>query len=554
MTAPMDRYLAEARSLSVDFTLPTGVLHAVRDASWQVRRGETLAIVGESGSGKSVSVEALMGVLPTPPARVVAGQLLFDGQDLLKMSAEARRKMAGRDLAMIFQDTLGGLNPVYPVGWQIAEMCRIHGLDRRTAKTRAIELLEKVGIRDAARRAHEYPHQFSGGQRQRVMIAMAIAMRPALLIADEPTSALDVTVQSQILRLLKDIQQEAGMGMVLVTHDMGVVAEFADRTVVMKNGEVVESGTTAHVLNRPQHAYVRNLIDAVPGTNPPDRSFSPELGPQLLSIKNLSKHYKVKSGSRWRPGVKIVHAVDNVSFSLAQGETLGVVGESGSGKSTLVRMLLALEKPSAGSVDYCGRDIFQMDDQELRRMRRRVQVVFQDPAASLNPLMSVEAIISEAFEIHPELVPKKQRADRVAYLLEEVGLKPEHAKRHPHQFSGGQKQRIAIARAIAMQPQVIVCDEAVSALDVTIQAQIMGLLKKLRSELGISYIFIAHNLALVRDFASRVLVMYQGKIVEQGPIDSVFDSPQDPYTKRLLSSSFLPTRSAEARVKEAVSG
>lgn len=532
--------LAEARNVSVDFETPAGTVHAVRNASWHIRSGETLAIVGESGSGKSVSVEALMGVLASPPARIVQGELLFRGENLLRMDPAKRRAMSGRDLAMIFQDTLGGLNPVYTVGWQVAETCRIHGVPRSEANKRAVDLLSKVGIPEPSRRQHDFPHQFSGGQRQRIMIAMAIALRPALLIADEPTSALDVTVQAQILNLLKEIQRESGMGLLLVTHDMAVVSEFADRIVVMKGGEVVETGDAREVLERPSHPYVRSLIDAVPGRKPPDRSAHGIAGHTLFKIENLSRHYPAKRTLLGRPGGDLLRAVDDISFTLAQGETLGVVGESGSGKSTLVRMLLALERPTTGQIEYRDQDIFRMDELELRKLRRRVQVVFQDPSASLNPLMSVGEIIAEAWDIHSDIVPRRNYDARIAELLEQVGLKAEHARRNPHQFSGGQQQRIAIARALAVEPEVIICDEAVSALDVTIQAQIMQLLKKLRRERGLSYVFIAHNLALVRDFVSRVLVMYRGMIVEQGPIDQVFDLPKHEYTKRLLASSFLP--------------
>ena len=540
-----DTALLEVSGLSVEFHARGRVTRAVRDVSWSVNRGETLAILGESGSGKSVSAAAVMGLIDIPPGRITSGRITFDGRDLLPLSRLARRDLNGRRIAMIFQDPLAHLNPVFPVGWQVAEAMRVHGVPNAQAEARALALLERVGIPRAAERMGSYPHEFSGGQRQRIMIAMAVAMKPDLLIADEPTTALDVTVQAQILTLLSELRDETGMGLVLITHDLGVVAKHADRLVVMKDGEVVETGRVDAVFAAPRHPYTCQLLGAAPGRLPfrtPD-----EDAPPLLEVDRLGKTYHLP-GRLLGPRPSAMRALDGVSFTLRQGETLGIVGESGSGKTTLARLLLRLTMPSDGRALYRGKDIFTMSPAELFRFRRRVQVVFQDPTASLNPRMTVEQIIGEHWEIHPEAAPAEGRRAAVAALLEQVGLDPSHAERHPHQFSGGQRQRIAIARALSLKPEIILCDEAVSALDVSVQAQVIQLLKDLQVSHGLSYIFIAHDLPVVRDFADRVLVMSRGAIVEQGPTRQVFTNPREEYTRTLLAASpeaedFLGSRS-----------
>jgi peptide/nickel transport system ATP-binding protein len=528
----MADHLLEVRDLSVTFHTVRGPVKAVRNVSWHLDRGEVLAILGESGSGKSVSASAVMDLIDCPPGEITSGRILFEGRDLLTLGSEERRRINGKRIAMIFQDPLSHLNPVYSVGWQIEETMVIHGTPRAEAKVATVELLGKVGIPDPAGAAHKYPHQFSGGQRQRLMIAMALALRPDVLIADEPTTALDVTVQAQILALLEQLQHETGMGLLIITHDLGVVAEIADRVVVMNAGEIVEQGTVAEVYHHPKHPYTRRLISAAPGQGAMSEGVAAT--EPLLRLENVSKRY----GG--------FEALKGVSFDLMPGETVAVVGESGSGKSTTAKVLLRLEEPSGGRALYNGRDLFALSPRELYEMRRDIQMVFQDPTQSLNPRMSVYALISEAWVIHPDILPKARWRERVAELLEQVGLLPEHMHRYPHQFSGGQRQRIAIARALALEPRIIVCDEAVSALDVSIQAQVIALLSDLQDRLGISFIFIAHDLPVVRDFADRVIVMQGGRIVEQGDVRQIFESPREPYTQALLAASLDPDPEVQA--------
>ncbi|CCO50305.1 putative peptide transport fused subunits of ABC superfamily: ATP-binding components [Vibrio nigripulchritudo SOn1] len=522
----MTSHLLEVRNLSVTFHTAKGPVEAVKNVSWHLDRSEVLAILGESGSGKSVSAATIMDLLDMPPAEIVTGEVLFDDQDLLTASPEFRREINGKRIAMIFQDPLAHLNPVYTVGWQIAEIMIIHGLSRGVANKKVIELLEKVGIPEPQNAVKKYPHQFSGGQRQRIMIAMALAFKPDVIIADEPTTALDVTVQSQILSLLKELREETGMGLLIITHDLGVVAEIADRVVVMCNGEVVETGDTAAVYHSPRHPYTKKLISSAPGKG--DMSNGVEHLPVILRLNKLNKSY----GN--------FQALESVSFNLREGETIAIVGESGSGKSTTAKLLMGLEEPSGGQAFYKGKDIFAMSKQELMAIRREIQMVFQDPSESLNPRMSVFQLISEPWVVHPDILNESHWEDQVSKLLEQVGLKQEHMYRYPHQFSGGQRQRIAIARALAMNPKIIVCDEAVSALDVSIQAQVINLLSSLQKTLGISFIFIAHDLPVVRDFADKVIVMQSGRIVEAGSVKDIFDNPQEPYTQALLAASLDP--------------
>jgi peptide/nickel transport system ATP-binding protein len=530
-------HLLEVQNLSVDFQTHCGTVNAVRRVSWHIDAGETLAIIGESGSGKSVSTSAIMGLIDTPPGVIRSGKILYEGDDLLAISEEKRRMINGCKIGMVFQDTLAALNPVYPIGWQVAETFRSHGFDRTEANKRGLELLERVGLRNAAERFPDYPHQFSGGQRQRIMIAMAIALRPNLLIADEPTTALDVTVQARILELLKDLQKETGMGLLLITHDLAVVSGVADRIAVMSDGQIVETGTVEQIFQAPAHPYTRKLLSSVPGRlGFASRDASTNDDNKLLVVRDLAKHYAAPVRLFQRGPAPVERALAGVSFELNRGETLGIVGESGSGKSTLARTLLGLETTTSGSVHFRGQNVTNMSKAEFFKLRRRIQMVFQDPSASLNPRMTIEQIICEPWAIHSDVLPRNRWRSRVGELLEQVGLKASDADRNPHQFSGGQRQRIAIARALALQPEIIICDEAVSSLDVSIQAQVIALLKRLKVEYGLSYLFIAHNLPVVGDFADRLLVMYRGEIVEQGRTADVFTNPQHQYTKQLLAS------------------
>lgn len=533
----MTDHLLEVRDLSVTFHTNRGPVNAVRNVSWHLDRGEVLAILGESGSGKSVTASAVMDIIDMPPGEIKNGEILFEGNNLLTMQPEARRRINGKNIAMIFQDPLSHLNPVYTVGWQIEETMVTHGSSRFDARREMHSLLGKVGIQDSIAAAKKYPHQFSGGQRQRLMIAMALALKPDVLIADEPTTALDVTVQAQILALLQGLQRETGMGLLIITHDLGVVSEIADRVVVMNDGEIVETGLVSDVYHNPKHAYTKKLIAAAPGKG--EMSVGVKQDKPLLQLENVSKKYGNFT------------ALKSMTFDLMSGEVVAIVGESGSGKSTTARVLLRLEEADGGVVKYCGNDILSMSKTELLSIRRDIQMVFQDPTQSLNPRMSVYQIISEAWVIHSNILPKTEWKARVAQLLEQVGLSAEHLYRYPHQFSGGQKQRIAIARALALEPKIIICDEAVSALDVSIQAQVIKLLKDLQKDLGISFIFIAHDLPVVRDFADRVIVMKSGEIIEEGSVRQIFEAPQEAYTRNLLKASLDPDPKIQASRRKA---
>lgn len=531
--------LLAVENLTVDFHAAEGAFRAVNDVSFHVEPGETLVILGESGSGKSVSASAVMGLIDTPPGEIVSGRVTYRGTDVTHMSEERRMAFNGSKVAVIFQDPLSHLNPVYTIGWQLDEVYAVHGKARGAeARKRSIEVLRRVGIPDPETRVDWYPHQFSGGQRQRIMIGMAIALGPELLIADEPTTALDVSVQAQILDLLKELQREEGLAIVMITHDLEVAANMADRVIVMNAGEIVEQGKAREVFADPQHAYTRRLMSALPDeASYADHGIAKTAEP-ILQVRDLSKTFQLSPGLLRAP--KSLRAVDSVSFDLRAGETLGIVGESGSGKSTIAKMLMRLTSATSGEALFHGSDIFGMERGELLKFRRRVQMVFQDPFSSMNPRMSVFSIISEPWQIHPDILDKSRWRPRVGELLEMVGLKPEHADRFPHQFSGGQRQRIAIARALACDPELIVCDEAVSALDVSIQMQIIELLAELRDRLGLAYIFITHDLPIVRNFADRILVMQSGQVVEMQQTEAIFRRPQKSYTRMLIEASPRP--------------
>ncbi|GAA2153323.1 ABC transporter ATP-binding protein [Kitasatospora kazusensis] len=518
----------EVRDLHVEFA----GAEAVAGVGFELAAGETLGIVGESGSGKSTTALALLRMLPAG-GRISVGSVLLDGQDLATLPEPALRAVRGRRIAMIFQDPMSSLNPVLTVGRQLDEALRAHGSDGRAKRAaRAVELLDLVGIPDAARRLRDHPHQFSGGQRQRVMIALALAGDPDVLVADEPTTALDPTVQQQILRLLERINRERGTALVLISHDLGVIAQTCRRVLVMHQGRVVEHGPTEEVLTRPRHTYTARLLAAVPRLDEPSSAaaHATPAGDPLLTVSGLRGTY----GPRRRP----VTALDGVDLVLRPGETLGLVGESGSGKSTLARALVRAHPPTAGDIRYRGEDLAVS-----RAARREIQMVFQDPYSSLNPRMTVGQILAEPLIAHG-LGDRAERSPRVAELLRQVGLDPASADRHPRAFSGGQRQRIGIARALAPRPSVLICDEPVSALDVSVQAQMLDLLAGLQRDLGLAILFIAHDLAVVRQVSHRIAVMHQGRIVETGPADQIVTDPGHPYTAALLAAvPHLTTRS-----------
>ncbi|WP_340109696.1 ABC transporter ATP-binding protein [Pikeienuella sp. HZG-20] len=507
--------------------------YALDGLSLTVRPGEIVCLVGESGSGKSLAAGAVMRLLPEPQVRMTGGTIRFDGRDLSELDEAGMRALRGDRMAMIFQEPMTALNPQKTVGWQIDEVLILHtDLNRRARHARALEMLERVQIPDPASALNAYPHQVSGGQRQRVMIAMALAMSPMLVIADEPTTALDVTTQLQILRLIRELQKDAGSGILFITHDFGVVAEIADRVAVLRRGELVEHGPAEEILNRPRHEYTRALIAAVPGLRPPPpRDFSG--APVVLRAENMVKTFKA-SGGFLSGKRKAVRAVDDVSFDLRRGETLGVVGESGSGKTTVSRCVTRLLKADSGKAELDGRDILHADARTLRAMRSEIQMVFQDAMASFNPRKRVVDLIAQGPITHgmkPALAREKARE-----LLALVELSPAAAERYPHEFSGGQRQRIGIARALAMEPKVIVADEPVSALDVSVQAQVLKLLTDLRVRLDLSLLFVTHDLRVAAQICDRVAVMEKGRIVEIGVTAELFADPQHPYTRNLLRS------------------
>ncbi|WP_198598224.1 ABC transporter ATP-binding protein [Mangrovicella endophytica] len=564
--------------LSTAFRQQDGSLRTVvEDVSFTIGPRRTLAVVGESGSGKSVTALSIMRLLPGRKSRI-GGSVRLNGEELTTLPMDAMRRIRGNDVAMIFQEPMTSLNPLLTIGYQIAEvLIRHRGMSFAAARAETVRLLEKVRIPEARSRFDEYPHRFSGGMRQRVMIAMALACRPKLLIADEPTTALDVTIQAQTLDLIKSLQDEEGMSVLFITHDMGVVAEVADETVVMYQGKTVEMGATADIFANPRHPYTRALLSAVPklgsmkGTSAPSRFplIDPATGRQrenqspvpadsemrpraqpVLEVKNLTTRFPIRKGLfgglRGR-----VHAVESVSFSVQPGETLSLVGESGCGKSTTGRSILRLVDPTAGSVTVDGKDIRAMKPAELRRARRGMQMIFQDPFASLDPRATVGSAIAEPMLTHGAASRSGVR-QRVVELLHRVGLSAETAQRFPHEFSGGQRQRICIARALALEPKIIIADEAVSALDVSIKAQIVNLMLDLQQSLGIAYVFISHDMAVVERISHRVAVMYLGRIVEIGPRAAVFENPQHPYTRKLLAA--VPAADPSRRTMRRASG
>ncbi|MDB5585203.1 MAG: transporter ATP-binding protein [Devosia sp.] len=528
--------ILDARNIAVDFKVEGGIVHAVRDVSFQLHKGETIALVGESGSGKSVTARALMKLLTKRATIAPQTQITLSGQDIVKMGDNEMRKLRGNDIAMIFQEPMSSLNPVYTIGQQICEVIHLHNkMNRRQAMEKARDLLEEVQIPDPGARLMQYPHQLSGGQRQRVMIAMALANRPDVLIADEPTTALDVTVQAQILNLIKDLKDKYGMAVILITHDLTVVRQFSEYVYVMQNGRVQEHNATEALFANPTHAYTKHLLASEPkGTANP----LGDMSQTMLEGKNVKVAFTLKRGGFFKPDFFELRAVDNLDIKLQRHETLGIVGESGSGKTTFGQALIRLINNQGGEIYFDGERIDNKDRQQMRPLRSRMQIVFQDPFSSLNPRMSIRQIIEEGLIVNNIGANRTERGDRVRQALHDSGMPDTILNRFPHEFSGGQRQRIAIARAIALEPEFILLDEPTSALDLSVQAQIIDLLRKLQDEKGLSYLFISHDLKVVRALCHRVMVMQNGKIVEQGPVSEVLTNPQTDYTKRLVRAAF----------------
>jgi microcin C transport system ATP-binding protein len=530
--------MAEEKLLSVDdlsvtFDLPGRAVEAVRHVSFTIAKGETVALVGESGSGKSVTALSVLQLLPYPMARHPNGAIKFRGQELVGAPDSEMRHVRGNEIAMIFQEPMTSLNPLHNIEKQVSEVLYVHkGMNPAQARARVLELLDLVGIRNAEQRLTAYPHELSGGQRQRVMIAMALANEPDLLIADEPTTALDVTIQAQILKLLKELQQKLGMAMLFITHDLGIVRRMADHVCVMTEGEIVEQGATETIFVDPRHAYTKHLLAAEPkGRKTP----GPANAAVVLSGDDVKVWFPIKKGVLRRT-VDYVRAVDGVSLHVREGHTVGVVGESGSGKTTLGMALLRLER-SSGVIAFDGRDIQDLQSNDMRPLRREMQVVFQDPYGSLSPRMSIAEIVAEGLAVHG-IGDRKERDELVIRALDEVGVDPDWRHRYPHEFSGGQRQRIAVARALVLKPRFIVLDEPTSALDMSVQAQIVDLLRDLQEKHKLAYLFISHDLKVVRALADDVIVLRAGKVVEQGSADEIFDNPKDPYTQALMAAAF----------------
>ena len=531
--------LIEVRDLAVEFVSGDQRQRVVEGVSFDIRKGETLALVGESGSGKSVTAHSILRLLPYPIASHPAGSISYAGQDLLHMSEAKLRGIRGNRIAMVFQEPMTSLNPLHSIEKQINEVLRLHkGLSGKAATTRTLELLDLVGIPEPRKRLKAYPHELSGGQRQRVMIAMALANEPQLLIADEPTTALDVTVQLKILELLKDLQARLGMALLLISHDLNLVRRIAHRVCVMQRGKIVEQASCAELFRAPQHPYTQELLGAEPrgepAANPP--------GATMLSVEDLRVWFPIKKGLLRRT-VDYVKAVDGINFSLPQGQTLGIVGESGSGKSTLGLAILRLIG-SQGAINFRGEALQGLSQHAIRPFRRQMQVVFQDPYGSLSPRMSVSQIVGEGLQIHGMGTEAEQEQAIIDALLE-VGLDPATRHRYPHEFSGGQRQRIAIARALVLKPQLILLDEPTSALDRTVQRQVVELLRSLQSKYNLTYLFISHDLAVVRALSHQLMVVKQGQVIEQGPAEQIFAAPQQTYTRQLLEAAFMAPASAD---------
>jgi microcin C transport system ATP-binding protein len=529
----MSERLLEVKDLSVAFSQGGRTTLAVDKVSFSIGRGETLALVGESGSGKSVSALSILKLLPYPSASHPSGSVMFKGEELLDSDERDLRRVRGNDITMIFQEPMTSLNPLHTVERQIGEILELHqNLKGEAARARIVDLLTKVGVRDPETRLLDYPHQLSGGQRQRVMIAMALANNPDLLIADEPTTALDVTVQAQILKLLKDLQAEFGMAMLLITHDLGIVRHMADKVIVMQRGKAVETGDAKAVFDDPQHPYTKLLLTAEPKGAPPP---SDTTAPVVLETKNLKVWFPIKRGF-FRKTVGHIKAVDGVDATVRSGQTLGVVGESGSGKTTLGLALLRLIR-SEGPIVYMGRNIDGYNTGAMRPLRKEMQIVFQDPFGSLSPRLSIQQIVEEGLTVQGRNLGYGERREIVAKALTEVGLDPSTMDRYPHEFSGGQRQRIAIARALALEPKFIMLDEPTSALDMSVQAQIVDLLREIQQKHNLAYLFISHDLKVVRALANEVIVMRNGVTVESGPTAEVFSNPQTDYTKALIAAA-----------------
>jgi oligopeptide transport system ATP-binding protein len=522
--------LLEVNDLAISFVTRNGVNKAVDGISFSVESGKITAIIGESGSGKSVACYSMLGLVPMPPGRIDGGSAVFEGQDLLQLSERELRKVRGRDIAMVFQDPMTCLNPYLRIGEQLIEPLVYHrGTDKADAMQRAIELLGEVGLRDPETTIHCYPHEFSGGMRQRVMIAMALINEPKLLIADEPTTALDVTIQAQILKLIADLQKKRDIGVIFISHDLAVVADIADEIAVMQKGKIVERGDREAIFDKAAHPYTQKLLAAIPSGNKQNPEPHDDT---LIRVENLCT---------WFAGDgETVKAVDDVSFDIRRGEVLGLVGESGSGKSTIGRSLLRLVPVTSGSVIFDGTDVTALEGRALKDMRRRMQMIFQDPFASLNPRMTVFDTLAEPLLLHG-IESRRSVANAVLQLMDDVGLVRSAVRKYPHEFSGGQRQRIAIGRALATRPEFIVADEPVSALDVTIQAQILELMEELGREYGLTMLFVSHDLAVVKHLADRIIVLYHGRIVEEGNGEQLFANPQETYTQQLLSA--IPGRS-----------